>query len=252
MLKIKAMFPNKAKSDQSRGLVADLNNMMKKEKEIYVLHAGIQRSGTNFLRTALKINFSVCLVNEAQNHPRDSILHKHFRLQDDKCSICMDSKYLNSITFGSFAEYKNALKFLNLKAIVIYKDPVNWLESIRRWGYTCKWISSEEDFHSVWRNWLNEYSEYYLKWTQFYEDPNVLLIQYEDFVFNYGLYLNKLEAFLGQKYLSNVFPAKVAHSSLRSYAQVIKGIRTSCFAPELIEKIYLASKFNPQIRLYKN
>jgi hypothetical protein len=162
----------------------------------------------------------------------------------------MDLKYLNSIIFESYENYRRALNYKDLKAIVIYKDPVNWLESIRKWGYICNWIQSENEFSKVWPKWIKEYSDYYIKWKQFSKDPNVLFIQYEDLVFNFEKYIDKITNLLAAGILVKDSPKKVNHSSRRTYTEALKDIQMSCFSNCVISEIYSMSRFSPRLKIH--
>ena len=45
---------------------------------------GLQRSGTNVISTWLKSTYNIEIQNELISHDRNSILHKHCRIYNDK------------------------------------------------------------------------------------------------------------------------------------------------------------------------
>ena len=68
-----------------------------------LLYSGLQRSGTNFLETLLKKKYRVRFLNS--NKDRNSVLHKHFRLYDDK-EIIPEPQYRNELKIADFESYE--------------------------------------------------------------------------------------------------------------------------------------------------
>ena|GEM_PF-7106159 len=149
-----------------------------------VAHAGIQRSGTNYLNHILRD--SDLFVANAVDPERDHPSHKHFRWQDNKNSIVMDRAFMNDCAAGSIFEVNRIAGFpLETKHVVVFKKPENWLQSIYRWGLTHDWVSGEEDFlrdPQLAAAWLGEWDEYHKKWgdLESVSPEMVLIVCYED------------------------------------------------------------------------
>ena len=218
-----------------------------------VFHAGIQRSGTNFLRSVLEQTIRVRVANAidpVRNHP----FHKHFRLQDQKTSIVMDPQYQNDLRFTDLDSYLSAADRRAARdawpCIVIYKDPVNWLESIMRWGLKCGWIPNEDALlkTNLWSDWLAEYVAYYAKWMEFSEQSpeQVKLIQYEDLILSPKETLPDLAQFLGRsiKSTDTGFIQQVAQSRRRTLDELRADITKTPFGQKQVEDIY---KLTPRI-----
>jgi len=70
--------------------------------------------------------------------------------------------------------------------IVIKKNIYDWYISVMRWAKQCNWKFSDKDF-------ADEYiEEYYLNY-KFFENENVILIEYQDLLFNRNKIINKLK-----------------------------------------------------------
>ena len=95
---------------------------------------GLQRSGTNLIKTFLETNFDIYLMNKPRN--RQSPQHKHFRIYDDKDIIPKTNKnnqYKNQYIINSLKELDKLLGDLNHtnRYIIMYKDIFSWLPSIK-------------------------------------------------------------------------------------------------------------------------
>ena len=217
-----------------------------------ILHAGIQRSGTNFLCSIIKNNFSKNVVNDNPIIGRNSPLHKHFRIQDNKDTICMDEKYYNEFHFIKYDDYKSNLGFQDLKTIVIYKDPVNWLQSILKWGIKCNWIRSKKEFKGVWKDWLSEYSAYYNKWHNWSEQSDdIYMLQYESLILDFENQTNKISQFLKAELLKRFKPLKVDHSVTRTSFNLYFDIQNTQFSAETVKKIYLNNDITIERVMYE-
>tara|TARA_R110002124_G_scaffold68901_1_gene186052 strand:+ start:168 stop:908 length:741 start_codon:yes stop_codon:yes gene_type:complete len=158
--------------------------LREKDQGIYpVVHQGIQRSGTNFLSAVLsKADYRIInRIDPARDAPR----HKHFRWQDDKSSIVMDSRYGNDRHVGSVAEINRICGYPeDQKHIVLFREPRDWLDGIFRWGLANGWFPSQEAFFEgdLHRAYLREWDAYYAKWADLAaRDPaGVLLVSYGD------------------------------------------------------------------------
>ena len=212
-----------------------------------VFHAGIQRSGTNFLRTVLESALRRRVAN-AVDPQRDHPMHKHFRVQDDQSSVVMDRQYVNDHRFPTLEAYLAAASPDALEdawpCVVIFKDPVNWLESIMRWGIRCDWIGDEDALlqTGLWTEWLGEYVAYYAKWAAFAEGAptRVKLVQHEQLILEPDLSLHGLSEFLKtplQEGAAN-FVDQVAQSSRRTIEALRDDVVTTPFDSARIGEIY--------------
>ena len=144
-----------------------------------IVHQGIQRSGTNYLRVLL--NRSGFFVLNEVDPKRHKPQHKHCRWQDDKQSIVMDVRYRNQHFADSIEELNKICGYQEKqKHVLIFKTPANWLESIQRWGIANHWFSESNDFFGDPRlavAYLNEWDQYHLKWELLAgASPGMLLI----------------------------------------------------------------------------
>lgn len=139
-----------------------------------ILHFGLNRSGTNYLKELLDQHFDLEFMNieGERSHP----LHKHFRLYDDK-SLIGRPNFRNDLKFPSFREYeiyalgKDAP---NVVYVIISKDPYSWHLSYTRWGIRNKWSPSPHPY-------ILEYNEFYRKWLKFSaETDRIAFVRYID------------------------------------------------------------------------
>ena len=212
-----------------------------------VHHAGIQRSGTNYLRTLLEGSFGVRVsnaVDPSRDHPR----HKHFRVQSNMSTVVMDHAYRHGHAFDKIDGYIQAVApRLGPKpetCVVIYKDPVNWLESIIRWGIRCHWVSNEEDVlrTDLWRTWIGEYRAYYERWHAFEqaEPSRVKLLQYEALILDREATMTALADFLGRNMVgsrTNVV-SQVAQSDKRNLDRLESDCTSTHLSQSLVESVY--------------
>ena len=164
--------------------------------ECYV--RGIQRSGTNYLETIL-LKKKVSVLNSGFKK-RNKIEHKHFRIQDEKDSIVMSKEYFNEIIINRSSDLNEGKK--KIKNLLIYKDPINWLNSINKWAMKCNWIDRNKTvFHKKYiMSYLNEWDYYHSKWFELsLKDKKILMIQWEDFLINQSKVLKKLNHFFNKE-----------------------------------------------------
>ena len=243
--KIKGLINRKRAGIRYYSSVLKSDPMLLTQRKVF--HAGIQRSGTNFLRSVLEKTIRVRVANAidpVRHHP----FHKHFRLQDEKTSIVMDAQYQNDLRFEDLESYLVAADPRAAReswpCIIIYKDPVNWLESIMRWGLKCRWIPSEDALleTDLWSAWLTEYVAYYEKWMVFGEQApqQVKLIQYEDLILASKDTLSDLAQFLHAaiKSTDTGFVEHVAQSSRRTMHELRTDTAQTPFKKGQIEAIY--------------
>lgn len=151
-----------------------------------ILHYGIQRSGTNFLKEIIQRDYIVEINNKEfeRAHPA----HKHFRLYNNK-SLIGRPKYVNSLIFPHFDAFEKQLgsEWQADGYIVVSKDPYSWNISYANWGKKHKWTSQSHSY-------IEEYNEYYSKWLQFAaESEKVVLIRYIDLLTNTEKILHLLQ-----------------------------------------------------------
>ena len=156
------------------------------KNSISALHFGLQRSGTNYFVKYFKDWFGNKIWNleNVQNISRNSPLHKHFRLYDNKdlvpelsyynnCSImCLDD-YNNLVM--NFGKPNDLFDLKNYPIFIITKDPINWLSSYKKWAIKCNWELKE--------TYINEYFEFYGRWLLLAnEGHKIMFIKYIDLV----------------------------------------------------------------------
>lgn len=138
-----------------------------------LLHYGLQRSGTNYLKKILEQHFDVEFIN--QENGRDHPTHKHFRLYDNK-ELIGRPNYQNILVYKDFREFEEQITIKDEIAgiIVLSKDPYSWYISYSKWARKNRWPTPPHPY-------LLEYNEFYRKWLQFSkENKKVLLIRYVD------------------------------------------------------------------------
>ena len=140
---------------------------------INILHFGLNRSGTNYLKELVDNHFDVIFLNTEEE--RDHPLHKHFRLYDDK-SLIGRPNFINDKQFRSFAEFEQILPAGSVVSayIIISKDPYSWNLSYRNWGIKNNWPASPHPF-------ILEYNAFYGKWLQFSKETDkIAFVRYID------------------------------------------------------------------------
>ncbi len=138
-----------------------------------LLHYGLQRSGTNFLKKIVQQHFDIEFIN--QENGRAHPTHKHFRLYDNK-ELIGRPNYQNDLLFRDFIDFEKQLSFEKGfdGIIVLSKDPYSWNISYSKWGKKNRWPAPPHPY-------LLEYNEYYRKWLQFSEESKrVILVRYVD------------------------------------------------------------------------
>ena len=138
---------------------------------------GLQRSGTNVIKTFLNKYYNISF-NNTDN--RNEISHKHFRIYDDKTkiTICIQHQYMNNLIIDTYESLVNELNedIENVKIFVIIKDIFSWLLSINEWGKKCKWTPFHRD------SFLHEYKLYVNKWKELAVNKNICIIYYEEYI----------------------------------------------------------------------
>ncbi len=138
-----------------------------------ILHFGLNRSGTNYLKELLLRHFDLEFLNREEE--RDHPLHKHFRIYDDKTLIGRPN-FSNTVRYGTFADFE-ADNFPGNKPdlyVIISKDPYSWHLSYKSWGEKNNWEPSPHPF-------VYEYNKFYKKWLEFSEETNrIVFVKYTD------------------------------------------------------------------------
>jgi len=138
-----------------------------------ILHYGLNRSGTNYLKEFLSRDFHLSFENreDARNHP----LHKHFRLYEKK-ELIGRPNFKNELIIPTFKEFEKIVSD-DIQVdiyVVISKDPYSWNLSYSRWGTKNNWESSPHPY-------ILEYNEFYKKWYDFsLQSEKIMLIKYID------------------------------------------------------------------------
>jgi hypothetical protein len=94
---------------------------------------------------------------------------------DDKSSIVMDPKsFDNTLTIQSIEELNIICGYpKELPHIVIFKEPIDWLQSIKSWADKCDWSSAR---HTLWaEDYLREWDLYYSKWQELHKKNDSLV-----------------------------------------------------------------------------
>lgn len=152
-----------------------------------LLHYGLQRSGTNYLKDLLLANFPELRIHN-DGFSRSLPLQKHFRLYDEKWFIPTGHKYLNNFHYASVREFDEHLQHLTgvpvpeMGYIVIVKDPFSWYLSVRKEAKKMKWPGYVP---SGWNtNLMIDYNLFHKKWLAFQEEApeRVLILNYEQFL----------------------------------------------------------------------
>ncbi len=216
--------------------------------ECYV--RGIQRSGTNYLETILlkkKIN-----VLNLGFKKRNKIEHKHFRLQDEKDTIFMSKEYYNETFINEISELNSTNeKFKNL---LIYKDPINWLDSINKWAIKCNWIDRNKTiFHNKYlMKYVKEWDYYHLKWFDLsLKDKKILMIQWEDILINQSKVIKKLNSFFNKEIFFLAEDLLVKKVNLSDKGKNFKvNLNNKNLSNKQIQKIYTSLKFKKFNRYY--
>lgn len=165
-----------------------------------VVHQGIQRSGTNFLSSVLETG-DYRVLNRI-DPPRDDPRHKHFRWQEDKSTIVMDAKYRNTVTAATIREVNEICGHPpEMRHLVLFRPPRDWIDAIFRWGVPLGWFASEEEFiaRDMHRAFLREWHAYYAAWARFAEDcpEQVLMLSYADLKRDRAAVLDRIDRFMG-------------------------------------------------------
>ena len=132
---------------------------------------GLQRSGTNYLESLVKLNYPSCRFMNGEL--RNDILHKHFRLYDDK-QIIPEPQFLNQLRFKSITDFDTSLPAPPDLYLVISKDPYSWFVSYEKWSHKNNWPA-----HAY--HYIEEYNLFYGKWMEFSKQTKkILFIRYID------------------------------------------------------------------------
>ena len=164
----------------------------------------------------------------------------------------MDTAYIHDDHYADFEEYRQHLAprlgSAPQQCVVVFKDPVNWLESIAHWGVRCGWVGTESEVFSgeVWRLWLEEYLHYYGAWAGYASArcDQVHLVQYEAMVLRPEPTMEALSNFL-KRPLSDGARAntsRVAQSSERDAARLRDDVLSTALPPELVGEIYATAQ----------
>ncbi len=173
-----------------------------------LLHYGLQRSGTNFLKSLVAKKYRVQFLNsniDGVRPDRSSPLHKHFRLYDEK-DIVPEPKFRNELKINSFNDFEELLEVIPDYYLIISKDPYSWFLSYTDWARRSNW--AEVPYH-----YIIEYNLFYGKWLEFSKQTKkILFVRYIDLLRDPDEELNRLGSImhLKKKFLymfrSNVVP----------------------------------------------
>ena len=220
------------------------------EKEIGkypIAHAGIQRSGTNYVCAVLeKADYRV--VNRI-DPPRNVPSHKHTRWQTDKTTVVMDSRYRTDSTAMDAEELNDACGHpADMKHLVIFRNPRDWLNSIYRWGLKNEWFKNEEEFfrEGLHKKYLDEWHEFYGAWESIYQrSPDMVrFVAYDDLTSSPGDIILKIDKFAGVEREMPIEPLSVRHVR---HSEPIQKKRIDLDVSELDEEARKGGAFNWEI-----
>lgn len=152
-----------------------------------LLHYGLQRSGTNYLKNLLFANFPELRLHN-DGFSRCLPLQKHFRLYEEKWFIPTGYKYMNNFHYPSIRDFDEHVQHLTdvpvskMSYIVIAKDPFSWYLSVRKEAKKRKWPGyTPTGWNS---NLMIDYNLFHKKWLAFQEEApeRVLILNYEQFL----------------------------------------------------------------------
>lgn len=138
-----------------------------------ILLYGLQRSGTNYLETLMQLNYPNCTFINSE--VRNNIMHKHFRLYNNK-QIIPEPQFDNDAIFENFEAFEQALSQKNKPDLylVMSKDPYSWFTSYMGWSKKNNWPN--RGYH-----YIEEYNLFYGKWMEFQaQTTKVIFVQYHD------------------------------------------------------------------------
>ena len=181
-------------------LIRSINKRVLKIKRLFkktnwLAHHGIERSGTNYLRSCL-IFLKIDLINEidgAANNPQ----HKHFRWYEDKSLIpSFRSHLLNNINAKNLSDINRLCDYPNdTKHVIVKKTLIKGMTSLANYAANDNWFKSKDEIKKNIPIILEDYKAYYNFWGKISkENPNqVILIYYEDLVASSKTLLEILE-----------------------------------------------------------
>ena len=144
---------------------------------------GLQRTGTNYVEQLMKRNLRV--LSENNLHDRSSILHKHFRLYDEKLKV-PHPNCVNSIYLRDFRDFRALTKTDFRFCLIVSRHPPSWLQSYAKWGKKWEWPPSSHHY-------IEEYNLFYRKWLDFANQSSLVrLVKYEDVVRHPLLFLRDM------------------------------------------------------------
>lgn len=168
----------------SQGLVFQAREAMHKYFKTGILVGGIQRSGTNYLSEILRQDESIFTTYSDDN---DLLFWKHALPREVQKNRC-NSKFKSPV---------DALKFMGLQCIILYKTPINWLDSIINrfpadfFETRPAHVSHAEDYAGM----INFYAFYLNSWRQASlesDGVNITLMSYERLMESPGIELRRV------------------------------------------------------------
>lgn len=144
----------------------------KRLPEKRILMYGLQRSGTNYMETLMRLNYPD--GHFLNGIVRNEITHKHFRLYPQK-NIIPEPQFDNRLQVPTFAEFESNLPFPSPDLyIIVSKDPYSWYASYQRWSKKNNWPPHAHHY-------IEEYNLFYGMWMQYAgETDRILFVKYDD------------------------------------------------------------------------
>ena len=168
----------------SQGLVFQAREAMQEHFRAGILVAGIQRSGTNYLSEILRQDENIFTTYTDDN---DLLFWKHAMPHETQKNRC-NSKFKSPI---------DALEFMGLQCIVLFKTPVNWLDSVVNrfpadfFDSRPAYVDHSEDYAGM----MNFYAFYLNAWRRASlesKGANIILMNYENLMENPGAELRRV------------------------------------------------------------
>ena len=167
------------------------------KKTNWLAHHGIERSGTNYLRSCL-IFLKIDLINEVDG-PANNPHHKHFRWYKDKSLIPkFRSHLLNDINASNLSDVNRVCDYpSDTKHIIIKKTLIRGMTSLANYAVNDNWFKNKEELKKNIPIILEDYKAYYNFWEKISRENSnqVVLISYEDLVASSKTLLEVLEKF---------------------------------------------------------
>jgi len=175
---------------------------------VRILLYGLQRSGTNFVKSLLDRNFQTIWENDSS--PRNSPAHKHYRPYGGEAFPTQE--YRTEDSPKTFRDLEARLEPpLPTYYLIVSKSPYSWLLSYKKWARRCDW--PEPDHH-----YIEEWNHFYRTWLKWGETTErIIFVRYIDVLENVEQELQRIRKDVGlkkrwQACFLKMIPSKVEQS----------------------------------------